>query len=102
MAKSLSNIIRAGSSATPLPVSFGGTGLVAPGTAGNVLLSNGTTWTSGSLVTPWTIKTTTYTAVAKDYILANTTGGAFTITLPATATANATATATTKTVNLGT
>ena len=110
MAKSLSNIIRAGSPSTPLPVSFGGTGsttltvnsvllgngtgapqLVAPGTSGNILTSNGTTWTSGSLVTPWTIKTTndpTYTAVAKDQILANTTGGAFTITLPATATAN--------------
>ena len=36
----------------------------------------------------WTIKTTTYTAVAGDAIMANTTGGAFTITLPATPTAN--------------
>jgi hypothetical protein len=32
----------------------------------------------------WTTKTTTYTAVAGDRINANTTGGAFTITLPAT------------------
>jgi hypothetical protein len=65
MAKSLSNIIRAGGANTPLPVSFGGTGLatltannvvlgngtntpqlVAPGTSGNVLTSNGTTWSS--------------------------------------------------------
>ena len=36
----------------------------------------------------WTIKTTTYTAVAGDNILADTTSTAFTITLPATATAN--------------
>ena len=67
MAKSLSNIIRAGSPSTPLPPSFGGTGLatitanslllgngtsvpnlVAPGASGNVLMSNGTTWTSAA------------------------------------------------------
>lgn len=29
-----------------LPASFGGTGLATPGTAGNVLTSNGTTWVS--------------------------------------------------------
>jgi hypothetical protein len=166
MAKSLSNIIRSGSTGTPLPVPFGGTGAVtltglvkgtgttgltaavagtdyqapigtisgiakgngtnlltvatpgtdylapptgtsllkansggalanavagtdylaavAPGTSGNVLISNGTTWTSAalSLVPAWQIQATTYTASAKDYILANTSGGAFTITLP--------------------
>jgi hypothetical protein len=86
-----------------LPVANGGTGVitltansvmlgngtssvqtVSPGNTGNVLLSNGTTWTSSALsVTPtWQIKNTTYLAVAKDYILANTSGGAFTITLP--------------------
>jgi hypothetical protein len=32
---------------------------------------------------PWTVKTANYTAVAKDQILANTSGGSFTITLPA-------------------
>ncbi len=32
----------------------------------------------------WSVKTTTYTAVNKDSIVANTSGGAFTITLPAT------------------
>ena len=34
---------------TPVTVAQGGTGLTAPGTSGNVLTSNGTTWTS---VTP--------------------------------------------------
>lgn len=48
MAKSLSNIIRAGSPSTPLPVSFGGTGLTLPGASGNVLTSNGTNWVSGA------------------------------------------------------
>ena len=86
-----------------LPVANGGTGVVtltansvligngtstvqtvAPGTSGNVLISNGTNWTSAalSLVPTWQIQATTYTASAKDYILANTSGGAFTITLP--------------------
>jgi hypothetical protein len=35
----------------------------------------------------WTAKTTTYTAVTGDHLLADTSGGAFTITLPATPTA---------------
>jgi hypothetical protein len=50
--------------------------------------------TGGTIETPataggeaYTVITTTYTAVAGDYILANTTGGAFTITLPASPTA---------------
>lgn len=47
------------------------TGTVAGLTAGNVKLA-------------WTIKTSTYAAVAKDVLLANTSGGAFTINLPAT------------------
>ena len=46
MAKSLSNIIRADSPSTPLPPSFGGTGLSSPGTAGYILTSNGTAWVS--------------------------------------------------------
>jgi hypothetical protein len=36
----------------------------------------------------WSIKTTTYTAVTGDYLMANTTSAAFTITLPATPSAN--------------
>ena len=60
---------------------------VAPGTAGNVLTSNGTTWissaaTGGSATILY--KTANYTAVKGDIIYANTSGGAFTITLPAT------------------
>jgi hypothetical protein len=48
MAKSLSNIIRTGSPNTPLPVSFGGTGLTATGNTGNILVSDGTNWNSTS------------------------------------------------------
>jgi hypothetical protein len=33
-----------------LPVGSGGTGLTSPGTSGNALVSNGTAWTSGSVV----------------------------------------------------
>lgn len=43
---------------------------------------------AGQTFLNWAIKTTTYTAVAGDAILANTSGGAFTITLPASATLN--------------
>lgn len=43
----------------------------------------GPTGPTGSAMNGWVIKTTTYTAIAKDQILANTTSGPFTITLPA-------------------
>jgi hypothetical protein len=89
-----------------LPVGNGGTGLttltannvvlgngtstplfVAPSTSGNVLTSNGTTWTSSapaaSGITYTTTKTANYTAVKNDGVLTNTTAGAFTVTLPA-------------------
>jgi len=89
-----------------LPVASGGTGattltannvvigngtsavqFVAPGTSGNLLTSNGTTWTS-AVPAPggieYEVKTANYTAADKEGILADTTGGAFTITLPAT------------------
>jgi hypothetical protein len=64
-----------------------GTGLTASGSLGNVLTSNGTTWTSsapaaGGIVYT-TTKTANYTAVANDGVLTNTTAGAFTVTLPA-------------------
>ena len=48
MAKSLSNIIRAGSSATPLPVSFGGTGAT---TAASSLTALGALPTTGGTMT---------------------------------------------------
>jgi hypothetical protein len=93
-------------SGTALPVANGGTGattltanyallgngtsapqMIAPSTSGNVLTSNGTTWASSAPaaggITYTTTKTTTYTAVANDGVLTNTTGGAFTVNLPA-------------------
>ena len=42
-----------------LGVSKGGTGVTSPGAAGNVLTSNGTTWTSAASPTPSEIKTPT-------------------------------------------
>lgn len=94
-----------------LPVANGGTGVTTSTGSGNVVLSTSPTLVTPILGTPtsgvatnltgtaagltagnvklaWTIKTTTYTAVAGDAIMANTTGGAFTITLPATPAAN--------------
>ena len=60
---------------------------VAPSTAGNLLTSNGTTWVSAAPAPggiEYEVKTANYTAADKEGILADTTGGAFTITLPAT------------------
>ena len=93
-------------SGTALPVANGGTGqtsltsnnvvlgngtsgvqFVAPGTNGNVLTSNGTTWTSAVLPAgglTYVYKTANYTTQDKEGVLTNTTGGAFTVTLPAT------------------
>lgn len=51
MAKNLSNIIRAGAGSSPLPITYGGTGLSAPGTSGNILVSNGSGWLSSSFPT---------------------------------------------------
>jgi len=90
-----------------LPVASGGTSLttltannvilgngtsapsfVAPSTTGNVLTSNGSTWTSTAPaaggVAYTAVKTSNYTAVNNDGVQTNTTGGAFTVTLPST------------------
>jgi hypothetical protein len=72
---------------SPLAAASGGTGLSSPGTNGNVLLSNGTAWTSsalppGGLV--YTFTTTPVTLTDKQGVLTDTSGGAFTVTLPAT------------------
>jgi hypothetical protein len=89
-----------------LPVANGGTGattltsnnvilgngtsavqFVAPGTSGNILASNGTTWTSAPLPAgglTYIFTTTSVTAVDKQGVLTDTSGGAFTVTLPAT------------------
>lgn len=71
-----------------------GSALVNPNpAAGYLALSGGTmtgaiTFAAGQVFLKWAIKTTTYTAVAGDALLANTTSGAFTITLPASPAAN--------------
>jgi hypothetical protein len=89
-----------------LPVANGGTGVTSSTGSGNVVLSTSPTLVTPALGTPsalvgtnitgtaagltagnvklaWTIKTTTYTAVAGDAIMADTNSAAFTITLPA-------------------
>lgn len=93
---------------TDLSVANGGTGLstltannvilgngtssptfVAPGTTGNILTSNGTTWTSAvpSMVMPISnISGNTTLASTTRYYFCNTTGGTFTVTLPAAST----------------
>lgn len=87
-----------------LPVNRGGTGAtsltannvllgngtaalqtVAPGSSGNILTSNGTTWTSAAPApggTEYVYKTANYTTSDKEGVLADTSGGAFTVTLP--------------------
>jgi hypothetical protein len=89
-----------------LPVSKGGTGattltannvilgngtsavqVVAPGTSGNVLTSDGTTWASTAPAPggiDYVYKTANYTVSNNEGVLADTSGGAFTVTLPAT------------------
>ena len=92
-------------SGTALPVANGGTSLttltannvilgngtsaptfVAPSTSGNVLTSDGTTWASSAPaaggIAYTSVKTANYTAANNDGVLTNTTGGAFTVTLP--------------------
>ena len=64
--------------------------VVAPSTSGNVLTSNGTTWTSAAAAggITWSTKTANYTAVNGDYLFCDTSSGAFTITLPASPSTN--------------
>jgi len=73
------NVILGNGASSPL--------FVAPSTSGNVLMSTGSTWASTTPaaggITYTTTKTATYTAVANDGVLTNTTAGAFTVNLPA-------------------
>jgi hypothetical protein len=69
------------------PAANGGTGLTSSGANGNVLTSNGTTWTSAALPAgglTYIFTTTPVTATDKQGVLTDTSGGAFTVTLPAT------------------
>jgi hypothetical protein len=72
----------------PVAVNLGGTGLTSVGTAGNVLTSDGTVWVSqapsGGGITYTTVKTSNYTAAVNDGVQTDTSGGSFTVTLPAT------------------
>jgi hypothetical protein len=72
----------------PVAVSLGGTGISSVGTAGNVLTSDGTVWTSqppsAGGITYTTVKTSSYTAADSDGVQTDTSGGAFTVALPAT------------------
>jgi hypothetical protein len=72
----------------PVAVNLGGTGLTSVGTAGNVLTSNGTAWVSqlpaAGGITYTTVKTSNFTAANNDGVQTDTTGGSFTVTLPAT------------------
>jgi hypothetical protein len=72
-----------------LPAANGGTGLTSPGTSGNVLKSDGTAWTSAAPDAggiEYVVKTANYTTQNNEGVLADTSGGAFTVTLPATPT----------------
>jgi hypothetical protein len=69
-----------------LPAANGGTGLTTPGTSGNILTSNGTAWTSSAPAPggiDYVVKTANYTTQNNEGVLADTSGGAFTVTLPA-------------------
>jgi hypothetical protein len=69
------------------PAANGGTGLTSSGADGNVLTSNGTTWTSAALPAgglTYIFTTTPVTATDKQGVLTSTAGGSFTVTLPAT------------------
>lgn len=69
-----------------VPATAGGTGLTSPGANGNVLTSNGTVWTSAALPAgglTYVYKTANYNVSNKEGVLADTSGGAFTVTLPA-------------------
>ena len=66
-------------------ISFGSSG-TAYGTSGQVLTSNGNatpTWTDPADGITYVVKTANYTASANEGVIANTSGGAFTVTLPA-------------------
>ena len=66
-------------------VSFGSSG-TAYGTSGQVLTSSGNappTWTDPAEGITYVVKTANYTASANEGVIADTSGGAFTVTLPA-------------------
>jgi hypothetical protein len=86
------NLAGGSNGTVPYQSASGTTQMLAVGTAGQVLTSNGAaapTWTSPSSGS-FTAKTANYTAVSGDNILANTSAGSWTLTLPATPATGAT------------
>ena len=72
-----------------LPPANGGTGITAAGTSGNVLTSTGSAWASTAPAAAGVVyvaKTANYTTSNLEGVLADTSAGAFTVTLPATPT----------------
>ena len=63
-----------------------GGNIAAHGSAPFISIGSG----GGSVTTPWTTVSTTYTATAADKLVADTSGGAFTVTLPAAPVADST------------
>jgi hypothetical protein len=57
---------------------------LSPGSSGQVVQSNGTDWVSASIpvINFTSVKTSNYNAVNNEGVLCNTSGGAFTVTLP--------------------
>jgi len=69
-----------------LAAANGGTGITAVGTSGNVLTSTGSAWASTAPAAAGVVyvaKTGNYTTSNLEGVLANTSGGGFTVTLPA-------------------
>jgi hypothetical protein len=63
--RNLSNLAPGASTGGVLSASYGGTGLTSSGTAGNALISNGTTWASSSVPGGWVyLSTVTASAAA--------------------------------------
>lgn len=87
-ATTATNIAGGSNGTIPYQSAAGTTQMLAVGSVGQVLTSNGAaapTWTSPSSG-GFTAKTANYTAVSGDNILANTSAGSWTLTLPATPT----------------
>jgi hypothetical protein len=84
----LSNVDLSSQITGTLGAANGGTGVTSPGASGNVLTSDGTVWSSqppsAGGITYTTVKTSNYTAADSEGVQTDTSGGAFTVTLPAT------------------
>jgi hypothetical protein len=85
--QTIANLASGSAGTIPYQTASGTTAMLAAGTSGQVLTSNGAsapTWAtaSGSLQSSPGIVTTNYTALSNNLIRANSTAGTFTITLP--------------------